>query len=55
MDDPEFQTLYRRTPVTNLWVHTGKRGPWEVLQNLLSPEITCVTLKKHLICQWSLN
>lgn len=45
----EFDALFRRCNIPNVWLRAGMVGPWVHLVNLAQKHITCNTLEKHLI------
>jgi len=51
----EYDALYRRRQVPNIWLRAGMVGPWVHLVNLAHSHITCNTLEKHLVVLSGVN
>jgi hypothetical protein len=51
----EYQALYRRSEVPNMWIRAGMVGPWVHLINMLNKQITCNTLEKHIVAIHGIN
>ena len=51
----EYQALYRRCEVPNMWIRAGMVGPWVHLVNMLNQRITCNTLEKHILVIHGIN
>jgi hypothetical protein len=51
----EYQALYRRCEVPNMWIRAGMVGPWVHLVNMLNQGITCNTLEKHVLTIHGIN